>query len=441
MARLVIRGGTVVTMLGPGEVIPGGAVALSNGEIVWVGEESSLPREYSGHRAGYRTIDARGKVVMPGLINTHTHAAMTLLRGYADDMALMDWLQRRIFPVEARLDGEKVYWGTALACLEMLKSGTTTFLDMYFFIDHAARAAAEAGMRAIFSLGIAGSGEQADRRLREAEALFRRWHGAEGGRVGMMLGPHAPYTCPPRTMEKVARMAADLGAGIHIHLSESRAEVEEIWKEYRCSPIALAQRAGLFEHHLVAAHCIHLSAEDIALLSGFRGGVAHNPCSNLKLANGFAPVVDLLRAGVNVGLGTDGAASTNTLNMFEQMRLAALVQKAIKDDPSAINAYQVLEMATAGGARVLGLEDRVGFIKAGMQGDLILIDMNKPHLVPGHDLFSLLAYSARPDDVHTVLVDGRIVVEGGRVLTLDEDEVIARAEEQAACLVGGGECC
>lgn len=432
MEKIVIRGGTVLTMLGPGDVIHGGAVALSNGEIAWVGEEGSLPSEYSG----YRAIDARGKVVMPGLVNTHTHAAMTLLRGYADDMAFMDWLHQRILPVEERLDGEDVYWGTALACLEMLKSGTTTFLDMYFFIDEAARAAAEAGMRAIFSRGIVGTGEEADRRLREAEASFRRWHGAEGGRIGMMLGPHAPYTCPPETLEKVAEMAGDLGAGIHIHLAESRAEVEQIWEEYDCSPIALAERAGLFEHHLVAAHCVHVSDEDITLLSGLTGGVAHNPVSNLKLTNGFAPVVEMLRADVNVGLGTDGAASTNTLNMFEQIRLTALVQKAVQEDPVAINAYRVLEMATAGGARVLGLQDRVGVIKRGMRGDLILIDLNKPHLTPKHDLFSLLAYSARPEDVHTVLVDGRIVVDGGRVTTLDEAEVIAKAEEQAKILVG-----
>lgn len=432
--RTLIQGGPVVAMTGCDAVYRDGAVAFAGDRILFAGPAADLPAEY---RDGWATqrIDARDKVALPGLVNGHCHAAMNLLRGYADDMRLMQWLHEKIFPAEARLRGEDVYWGTALAAAEMLQAGITTFCDMYFFMDDAARAVDELGMRAVLSRGIIGEGKEAEVRFQEAADLHRRWHGGAGGRITMMLGPHAPYTCPPETLRMAAQLAAELDCGIHIHLAESRDEVEMIWDRYERSPIQLMVDTGIAAHHMVAAHCVHISEEDIDILAANAGGVVHNPVSNLKLACGVAPVTQMLRQGVQVGLGTDGAASTNTLNLFESVRLAAWLQKYNDNDAAAIDAYRALELATLGSARVLGLAHEIGSLEQGKKADLILVDLSGAHVTPRHDVLSLLAYSVRADDVSDVWVDGRRVVAGSRLTSADGAAIAAQAAVQAARLV------
>lgn len=435
MQRILIHGGTVLTMEGPQAVHPGGVVAIEGDRIVYAGPAAGA-QPYSGAWATHR-VDAAGQAVLPGFINCHTHLAMNLLRGYADDMPLMPWLEQKIFPIEARLTGEDVYWGTAQACVESLLSGVTTCCDMYFFMEDAARAVAESGMRAVLTRGLMGEGTGMDWRFAEARRLHERWHGAAGGRITCMLGPHAYYTVPFEEQKRVVALARELDCGLHIHVSESPGEVQRCHEQYGCSPVQLLERSGMIERHLVLAHCVNVSPSDIALLARVKGGVSHNPVSNLKLGSGVAPVTDMLAAGVTVGLGTDGAASTNTLNLFDEMKLAAWIAKNRGGDPAAINAYQILELATAGGARVLGLAEEVGTLTPGKQADVIMVDLRRTHLQPCHDVFSLLAYSARPDDVTNVWVAGRQVVSLGRLTTMDPAVVNAQVSDRARQLAAG----
>jgi 5-methylthioadenosine/S-adenosylhomocysteine deaminase len=430
--RILISGVTVVPVTGPADVIRDGAVAVDGGEIVYVGPSAQAPGGFEADRV----IGGPEMVALPGLVNAHTHAAMTLFRSYADDLPLMRWLQDAIWPLEAKLKAEDVYWGTLLACSEMLLGGTTTFADMYFFMDRVAEAAAESGIRASLSRGLIGVAPGADKALKESRRFVRDWHGKANGRITCMLGPHAPYTCPPEYLKKVIKLAEELGVGVHIHLAETRQEIEEIQKRYGCSPVALVARTGLLDLPVLAAHCVHLSAEDIAVLAEKKTGVAHNPESNMKLASGIAPVVQLLEAGVTVGLGTDGAASNNNLDMFEEMRTAALLQKVANDNPEALPAYAVLEMATIGGARALGLGDKIGTLEAGKRADIILLNLRQPHLWPPHDAVAHVVYAARAGDVDTVIVDGEVVVENGKLLRVDVDAVLDNARRCALRLVG-----
>lgn len=444
---LIIRGAAVLTLDPALGVLPEAEVGVEGGRIAYVRPAGAGAGTGAVSGDAARVIDGRGMALMPGFVNAHCHAAMTLLRGYADDMTLMPWLTERIFPAEARLTGEDVYWGTLLACLEMLKAGVTTFADMYFFMDDTARACADAGIRASLSVGLVAIGEgggvapDAPQKLQRAVDFARRWQGEAGGRLTTMLGPHAPYTCPPAFIKEVvaaARGGFTDGSDIplHIHLAETAGEVETCRAQHNRSPIQLMADLDLFDLPVLAAHCVHVDATDRAILRLMRGGVAHNPRSNMKLASGVAPVTAMLAEGVPVGLGTDGAASTNALGMFEELRFAALLQKVQTGDPTSLPAARALEMATAGGARALGLADQVGRIAPGTRADLVLVDLDTPRLTPLHDLASLLAYSAQDGDVHTVLVDGRVVVEAGRVLTVDEADVRRQAAQRARRIAG-----
>jgi len=380
-------------------------------------------------------INGNNSVALPGLINCHTHAAMTLLRGYADDMELMPWLEKKIWPAEAKLNEESVYWGSMLAALEMIKSGTTTFADMYFFMEDVARAVEESGIRAVLARGMIGFTDKANTTINESRSLISNWRGQADGRISFMLGPHAPYTCPPDYLVKVMDLAQELKVGIHIHLAETQKEFSDIRQQYGKTPVKHIYDLGLFDFPVLAAHCVHLTEEDIALLHECNVGVAHNPTSNMKLASGMAPIPQLLEAGVKVGIGTDGTASNNNLNMFEELHIAALLHKVSWGNPTALPAYQVLQLGTMLGAHAVGLAQEVGSIEAGKKADLILIDLNKPHLYPCHDIAANLIYSAQGSDVKTTIIDGKIVMKNREVLTMDEEKIMFEAQRLAEKMV------
>ncbi len=431
MSRLAIKGATVVPMTGADAMIYGGEIGVEGNKIVFVGEAGTIPDNWGADEE----IDARGMVAMPGFVNCHTHAAMTLLRSYADDLPLMEWLEQRIWPLEDRLTGEDVYWGTMLCILEMIKSGTTTFADMYFFMDEAARAVEKSGIRASLARGMIGVAPTAQLALEETERFIQKWNGSAGGRITTMVGPHAPYTCPPEYLKKVLALAEKFNVGIHIHLAETGAEVEDIRKQYGKTPIEYVNDLGVLDFPVLGAHCVHLTQNDIRILKEKKVGVAHNPESNMKLASGIAPVPQLLAEGVNVGLGTDGAASNNNLDMLEEMRSAALLHKVNTGDPTTIPSYRALEMATRNGGMVLGLAD-IGMIEPGYKADIILIDFTKPHLYPKHDIIAHTVYAAQSSDIDTVIIDGKIVMKNRKVITIDEQEVLANVQRCAGRLVG-----
>lgn len=430
MQSILIRGADIIPMDEQTGVMTGGDVAIENGVIKGIG-----PSGWTGDWRPDQIIEAAGKVVLPGLVNAHTHAAMTLLRSYADDLPLLDWLENKIWPAEAKLTAEGVYWGTMLANLEMIKSGTTTFADMYFFMPEVAKAVEESGIRAVLSRGMIGVAPTADQAMAESRAFVQEWHRQAGGRITVQLGPHAPYTCPPDYLKKILAMAAELKVGIHIHLAETRHEVANCLKDYGKTPIKLMDDLGLFEHQVLAAHCVHLTEEEIDILAAKKVGVAHNPGSNMKLASGVAPVTRLLAKGAAVGLGTDGTASNNNLDMIEELRLAALLQKVHREDPLVVPAFQALQMATIMGARALGLQEQIGSIVKGKRADLIIFNFHAPHLTPRHDIVSLLTYAAAAGDVETVIIDGKIIMKDRQMLTLDEEKIMWHAQKCAARLI------
>lgn len=431
MSGILIQGATVLTMEGHDNIIADGEIAIAGDRIISVGARGSAPEYFKAERV----IDGSGMAAMPGFVNCHTHAAMTLMRSYADDMPLMKWLNEKIWPLEEKLQPDDFYWGTMLCALEMIKSGTTTFADMYFEMGQVARAVEKSGMRAFLSRGMIGFGPKAQVAIDESIQFVEEWHGRANGRIKAMFGPHAAYTCPPAYLKQVAGLAARYGVGIHIHVAETLDEAEKIKADYGTTPVRHLNALGIFDLPVLAAHCVHLDQEDIEILASKKVSVAHCPQSNMKLACGISPVTSLIRNGALVALGTDGAASNNNLDMIEEMRTATLLHKVTTGDPMALPAFDTLKMATFNGAVALGMED-TGLIKTGMKADLILVDFHRPHLYPRHDLLAHLVYAAQSADVDTVIINGEVVMEGRKVLTLDEEEVMARAQECAVRLVG-----
>lgn len=367
-------------------------------------------------------IDGKGMLALPGLVNTHTHVAMTLFRSYADDLALMDWLQNMIWPAEAHLDDDIVYWGSMLAFAEMIRGGTTAFCDMYMFMDSCAQAAEAAGIRGNIARGLAGVTPNGMKALEENVELYRKWNNGADGRIRVMLGPHAPYTCPPDYLKKVRDTAEQYGIPIHIHLSETKGEVDTCQEKFGITPIALMNQIGLFDVPTLAAHCVHVTEDDIAIMAEKQVRVAHNPGSNLKLASGIAPVPAMRKAGVVVGLGTDGASSNNKLDMFAEMRLAALIHKAASLDPFAIKAEEALQMGTKDGAMCLGYDD-LGELKEGYLADLILVDRSGWHWKPRFNSISLAVYAGNSMDVDTVMVNGKVLMRHKELLTIDTEKL------------------
>lgn len=431
--KILIKDAQILPMTkqqGEGDYYVQGNIAIYNGRISGVG---NIPEDGDFDKV----IDASGCVVLPGLINTHTHAAMTLFRSYADDLPLMEWLNTKIWPIEGIMTGADVYWGTMLSILEMIKSGTTTFVDMYSFMDDVARAVEESGIRGVLSRGVIGIGPNGEASLMESVDFVKNWQGKASGRITTMLAPHAPYTCPPDYLKKVMNYADQLGVGIHIHLAETLSEVADMEKAYGKRPVELMNEIGLLERHVLGAHVVHVNEGELDILAEKKVGVAHNPQSNMKLASGIAPVAKMLRQGIPVALGTDGASSNNNLDMMEEMRSASLLQKVATMDPTSLPAYQTLEMATRNGAAVLKMEEEIGQIAVGKKADLILVDFHKPHLYPRHDTAAHLVYAAQSADVKTVVIDGKVVMENRQVLTMDEERILYEAEKCAKRLADG----
>lgn len=425
MSKLLIRSGQIISMTSEQPEILESDILIEGNKIV------SIDNNISAEGVD-RTIDARGKVIIPGLVNCHNHAAMVLFRGYSDDLRLMEWLSQKIWPAEDRLTSEDIYWGTMLACNEMIKSGTTTFADMYFYMEDVARAVEQTGLRASLCQGLVFNDEYSEKRLQASRDLFKNWNGGAGGRISVMIGPHAPFTCPPDKMKLAMELAGELRAPIHIHLAETVEEVNQMFEWYGKSPTKYLADLGLLSYdHVVLAHAVNLSRDDLYLLRELKGGIAHNPVSNQKLGCGTAPVIELRELGVTVGLGTDGAGSATTLDMFEEIKAAAWLQKNKTGDPTSLTAYEVLKMATIEGARTLGLDREIGTLEPGKKADIIIIDMDKPHLYPQNDIFALLAYSANGADVDTVIIDGEIIMQGRQIQPFDEKEVMQRAQDCA----------
>jgi 5-methylthioadenosine/S-adenosylhomocysteine deaminase len=416
----------VVPVDPPGAVLARHAVAVAGARIAAVLPAAEAAARYPSAR---RTVLARHALI-PGLVNLHTHAAMTLMRGLADDKALMDWLQNHIWPVESRMVSPAfVEDGTLLACAEMLRGGVTCFNDMYFFPDAAAQAVLRSGMRA--ALGIIAiefpSAYATDAADYLAKGLALRDALRDEPRLAFCLAPHAPFTVSDATFERIATYAAELDLPVHIHLHETAGEIEGSLAQHGVRPIRRLQKAGLLGPTLIAVHAVHLDAAEIELLAAHGCSVAHCPASNLKLASGIAPVAELLRRGVRVGLGTDGAASNNRLDLIAEMRLAALLAKGAGRDPTALPAHAALAMATLEGARALGLDDRIGSLAPGKAADLVAVNLDAAELSPCYDPVSHLVYAAGREHVSHVWVDGEALVEDGRLTRLDPQALAAKA--------------
>ncbi len=427
---LLVAGGTVVTMDAGRRVIEDGAVALRGDTIVAVGPRADLEARFDASRR----IDARGKLVLPGLINGHTHAAMSLFRGLADDLALDDWLKKYIFPAEARnVTEDFVIWGTRLGVLEMLRGGITTYADMYYFEDAVARVTKEAGMRGVLGETIIDFPAPDNKTVAQAfaytEDFLKHWRGDP--LIVAAVAPHSIYTCSEKTLQDSAALARRHGAPILIHVAEAPFEAELSRAKHGRSTVAYLEDIGVLGPDIVAAHCIWVDGNDIALLARREAGCVHNPASNMKIASGVMPVVDMQAAGVRVGLGTDGAASNNNLDLIADMGLAAKLQKLSRGDPRALPAQQVVAMATIDGARALHREKEIGSLEAGKKADLILLRTGAPHATPLYNVYSQLVYAMKASDVETVIIAGRVVMEDRRMVTLNEDEILAKAREYA----------
>jgi len=421
----LIKEGLILTLSAAlPDPIPAGTIGFKDGRITYLG--AGCPEVWTAREV----IDGRGFLVLPGLINTHTHSAMTLFRGLADDLPLKDWLEKHIFPAEARfINPDTVYWGSLLACAEMIRSGTTTLADGYFCLEGSARAINQSGMRAVLAPGVVdfpapGVPDPADN-IRVARDFIEKWSGLSP-RIRLGLFPHSPYTCSSNTLRKARALALEKGIPLFIHLAETREEVALVQGQTGLTPVRYIHRLGCLDASFIGVHVNYLDQEEMALLAEAGASVSHCPESNMKLGAGVTPVVDLLARGIVVGLGTDGCAGNNDLDLFREMGTAARLHKVHRLDPTLLEAQSVLNMATLEAAKVLGLEKEIGSLEVGKQADLILINLNQPHLTPLYHPFSHLVYAASGADVDTVFIAGQMVMRQRKLLTLDWEEIRKR---------------
>jgi 5-methylthioadenosine/S-adenosylhomocysteine deaminase len=416
------------TIIGP--EIKKGSLLIENDKI------TSIHNNINSNDAD-EVIDGEGKVLIPGLVNSHTHLSMTLMRGLADDLPLDTWLNEYIWPVEANLDGEHCYTGALLACAEMIKSGTTTCSDMYFFMDHVAQALEESGLRGVLSHGMIDQGDPDKRKqeFKETTRIIKKCHDTADGRIKVAFGPHSPYTCSRELLEGVRKEADKYGLKIHIHVAETSYEVDQTIETQGKRPFEYLEDIGFLKEDVMAAHAVWLSDNEMDIIKEREVKLSHNPASNMKLASGVAPISKLLSKGICVSLGTDGAASNNNLDLLEEMKIAALLQKVNTPDPTVLSAEEVFKVATINGATVMGLDDEIGTIEVGKKADLVLVDMRSPHLTPFRHPISHLVYSANGSDVDTVICNGKILMQEKELLTIQENELMLQAEESSRDLL------
>lgn len=420
MLDLLIKDIETITIDVRQPVIKNGFIGIKDGKISFVSD--TLP-----DNIGYReVIDGKNKIAMPGLVNAHCHSAMTLMRNYADDMALEKWLFDNIFPVEARLTDKDVYWGTMLGIIEMLKSGVTAFADMYMFMDEVARAVTETGIKANLCKSPVQFFEDGQlKRLDKSQGTidyYNQYHNSANGRIKVFVEIHSVYMFNENTLRNAAQLAKQLNTGIHIHLLETTAEVESSKKDYGMTSVEICRETGVLDVPVMAAHCVHLTDSDLAIMKEKGTRIVHNPTSNLKLGSGIARVPEMMDMGIDVCLGTDGAASNNNLNMFEEMHLAAILHKGTAMNPQLMEAGSILRMGTVNGAKAIGFDD-TGILKEGMKADIVLIDTNKPHFYPKNNPVAMAVYSAQASDVDTVIVDGNILMQNREFKNIDEEKI------------------
>jgi len=422
----------VVTQDRKRDVLRDASIFIQDGEIKEIGRDLKSPADSE--------IDGRGGIALPGLINTHTHLSMTMFRGYADDLLLQDWLQKKIWPLEAKLTGEACYYGALLGSAEMSLSGTTSFVDMYFYMEDVARAVAKSGLRGFLSYGIIDLMDPAKARMEQDKArkFFDYIRGLGNPRIRFALGPHAPYTCSAETLLWAKEFAEKNDVIDHIHVAETRKEQADSQQQHGMRIVEYLDKIGALSKKMLAAHCAWLTKSEVALLAKAGVGVAHCPVSNMKLASGgVAPLPEMFEAGVPVGLGTDGAASNNTLDMFETMKVCALLHKAHRWDPTVLNAQTVLDLATIQGAKALGVDHEIGSLETGKRADIILVDAKAPNMNPVYGqetVVSDLVYSASAANVHTTIVDGQVLMQNRQLKLVDMEQIVAKTGELAAQL-------
>ena len=416
--NILIKDATIIS-----NEIKKSSLLIQNDKIVEISDKLGL-------NDADEVINASGKILLPGLVNTHTHLSMTLMRGLADDMPLDTWLNNYIWPVEAELNPEYCYAGALVACAEMIKSGTTCFNDMYFYMDHVAKAADESGLRGIISHGMIDFGDEDKRKqeFKESIRIIKKCHNTGNGRIQVAFGPHSPYTCSQELLSQVKREAAKYGVRIHIHVSETQKEVSDILEVHGKRPFEYLDEIGFLGSEVTAAHAVWLSKNEIDIIKQSETKLSHNPSSNMKLSSGVSPVSELLNKDVCVSIGTDGPASNNNMDMLEEMKITALLQKVTTMDPTVLNAEEVFKMATIFGAKSLGLEDQIGSIEVGKKADIILIDGKSPQLTPFRNPISHIVYSANGGNVDTVICNGEILMQNRELLTLDENMILEAAQ-------------
>ncbi len=424
---ILIKNGTILTMDRQNAIIKDGVLGIKGDTLSYVG--SGDGKEFRARRI----LDAKQGLILPGLINGHTHAAMTLFRGLADDLPLMEWLNNYIFPAESRMDADFVYSGTLLACAEMILSGTTTFCDMYLFEDEVARAAKEAGMRSLvgevlYDFDSPNYGPM-ENGLKYTEDLINKWQGDP--LVSIAVEPHSLFTCSPELLSSTNELALKYNVPLIIHVAETQSELDEVKQRYGKGPVEHLKSLGLLGPHLIADHCVHLVKEDIKMFAENGVKAIHNPESNMKLASGIAPVPDMLKSNVTVGLGTDGCASNNNLDLFAEMDMAAKLHKISTMDTTVMDALTVMRMATVEGAKALGMGEIIGSLEKGKKADVIILDTKKPHLTPMYNPFSHLVYAARGNDVTHSIINGRLLMEDRKLLTIDLFEIMEKARQKS----------